>query len=314
MKRIPNQLIKDYLIVGSALVCILFLVHPMFLTPDQRTVPVIVFKIVHAAFFLLTLIISEFVATYLFKNSFSYSSSITERLKHFAICAIVGVPVFNAFLNQSNTIMMFDFHSYSNAWSDTKGNFTLKWYMLTFDLCVIVAIIMIIAMMAMIKVRNIQSSLQELATINQMLDKEQKMLQSRLPEEKETEKIIIHGDSRESLIVNPLDIMYVESVGNYLSIVYFNDSELCQKRLRSSLKDVEETLEAFPFMVHIHRAFLVNINFITQVSGNSAGYKISLFSTDRILPVSKANVNLFREKIKELGKNLEPACWWVTPT
>jgi len=107
------------------------------------------------------------------------------------------------------------------------------------------------------------------------------------------------------LTVNPLDVIYVESAGNYLSIVYLNDSELCQKRLRSSLKEVEETLEAYPFLVHTHRAFLVNINFITQVSGNSAGYKISMFSTDRVLPVSKANVPLFREKIIELGKNLE---------
>jgi hypothetical protein len=30
-----------------------------------------------------------------------------------------------------------------------------------------------------------------------------------------------------------------------------------------------------------------------------------MFSTDRVLPVSKANVPLFREKIIELGKNLE---------
>ncbi len=130
-------------------------------------------------------------------------------------------------------------------------------------------------------------------------------MQSTNPAENETiEMITLQGDSKESLIVNPLDIMYVESVGNYLSIVYFNDSDLCQKRLRSSLKDIEETLESFPFMVHIHRAFLVNINFITQISGNSAGYKVNMFSTDKVLPVSKANVAAFREKIKELGKQL----------
>jgi len=51
-----------------------------------------------------------------------------------------------------------------------------------------------------------------------------------------------------------------------------------------------------------HRAFLININFITQVSGNAAGYKVQLFSIDKQIPVSKANVTLFREKIKELSK------------
>lgn len=285
--------------------CITFLMHPMLLTPDQRAVPLPVFKIVHGFFFLLTLVLSEIIVTYIFQNSFTYSAGFWGRLKHFALCAVIGVPIFNIFLNQSNTIMMWDFSRYYYAWFDIDGTFTLKWYMKTINLCAMLSVILIIAMMAITRVRNIEHTLLELASINRMLETEQTKLRSRLPKDNVTDKIVIHGDSRESLTVNPLDVIYVESVGNYLSIVYLNDSELCQKRLRSSLKEVEETLEAYPFLVHTHRAFLVNINFITQVSGNSAGYKISMFSTDRVLPVSKANVPLFREKIIELGKNLE---------
>lgn len=285
--------------------CITFLTHPMLLTPDQRAVPLPVFKIVHGSFFLLTLVLSEIIVTYIFQNSFTYSAGIWGRLKHFALCAVIGVPIFSIFLNQSNTIMMWDFSRYYYAWIDIDGTFTLKWYMKTINLCAMLSVILIIAMMAITRVRNIEHTLLELASINRMLETEQTKLRSRLPKDNVTDKIVIHGDSRESLTVNPLDVIYVESVGNYLSIVYLNDSELCQKRLRSSLKEVEETLEAYPFLVHTHRAFLVNINFITQVSGNSAGYKISMFSTDRVLPVSKANVPLFREKIIELGKNLE---------
>ena len=285
--------------------CITFLAHPMLLTPDQRAVPLPVFKIVHVSFFLLTLVLSEIIVTYIFQNSFTYSAGFWGRLKHFALCAVIGVPIFNIFLNQSNTIMMWDFSRYYYAWIDIDGTFTLKWYMKTINLCAMLSVILIIAMMAITRVRNIEHTLLELASINRMLETEQTKLRSRLPKDNVTDKIVIHGDSRESLTVNPLDVIYVESEGNYLSIVYLNDSELCQKRLRSSLKEVEETLEAYPFLVHTHRAFLVNINFITQVSGNSAGYKISMFSTDRVLPVSKANVPLFREKIIELGKNLE---------
>jgi len=156
-----------------------------------------------------------------------------------------------------------------------------------------------------IKKRFLQAEVEELQNLNALLEQEHQMLRSRLTKDNVTDKIIIHSDSRESLIVNPPDIVYVESVGNYLNIVYFDESELRQKRLRSSLKEIEETLEAFPFMIHTHRAFLVNINYITQVSGNSAGYKVSLFSTDRVLPVSKANVAMFREKITELGRDLK---------
>jgi len=152
-----------------------------------------------------------------------------------------------------------------------------------------------------LKKRFLKIEVEELQSLNTLLECEQKELRSRLNKENLSDKIIINGDSRESLIVNPLDILFIESVGNYLSIAYFDNADLCQKRLRSSLKEVEEILEVYPFIVHIHRAFLVNINYITQVSGNSAGYKISMFSTDRVLPVSKANVNLFREKISNLG-------------
>ena len=122
MKRIPNQLIKDYLIVECAWMCITFLAHPMLLTPDQRAVPLPVFKIVHGSFFLLTLVLSEIIVTYIFQNSFTYSAGFWGRLKHFALCAVIGVPIFNIFLNQSNTIMMWDFSRYYYAWFDIDGN------------------------------------------------------------------------------------------------------------------------------------------------------------------------------------------------
>ena len=220
MKRIPNQLIKDYLIVECAWMCITFLAHPMLLTPDQRAVPLPVFKIVHVSFFLLTLVLSEIIVTYIFQNSFTYSAGIWGRLKHFALCAVIGVPIFNIFLNQSNTIMMWDFSRYYYAWFDIDGTFTLKWYMKTIKLCAILSVILIIAMMAITKVRNIEHTLLELASINRMLETEQTKLRSRLPKDNVTDKIVIHGDSHESLTVNPLDVIYVESVGNYLNIVY----------------------------------------------------------------------------------------------
>lgn len=299
MKKIPLQLIKDYMIAGCTLVGVLLVLHPIFLTPENRAVPLLVFKIVHAILFLLTLIVSEIIVTYAFRKPFSYSDSITNKLWHFIYCAVVGVPLFNAFLNQSNTIMMFDFQRFHYAWLDTDGTFTLKWYFKTFDLCFITAIIMVIAMLVLSRIRCIQNSLRELEAINELLETEQRVLCSRLPKDNVTDKIIIHGDSRDFLVVNPLDIIYIESVANYLNIVYFNDADLCNKRLRSSLRDVMEALEEFPFMVRTHRAFLVNIHFITQVTGNSAGMKASLFSCDKVIPVSRSNIEEFKKRISE---------------
>ena len=154
-------------------------------------------------------------------------------------------------------------------------------------------------MTALSELRQMRYVLQELLQINQMLETEQSEVQLRLSKDNVTDKITLHGDNRNSLAVNPQDIVYVESIANYLNIVYFNDADLCNKRLRSSLRDIEEALEAFPFMVRTHRAFLVNIHFITEVSGNSAGMKASLFSCDKVIPVSRTNIGEFKKIISE---------------
>lgn len=53
---------------------------------------------------------------------------------------------------------------------------------------------------------------------------------------------------------------------------------------------------AFDGAFIVCRGFLVNIHFITQVSGNSAGMKASLFSCDKVIPVSRSNISEFKER------------------
>jgi len=228
-------------------------------------------------------------------------ADLDSEIKQMNVEYIINTPILAIFL--ITYIGWYVNDSISSGWI-ADGRFVPWPYLSALGCVTIVSIPIYIWNRDQLRKRFLKQEIEELQALNALLETEQKMLRSRLTKDNVTDKIIIHGDSRESLVVNPLDIMYVESVGNYLNIVYFNDSDVCQKRLRSSLKDIEDTLEAFPFMVHTHRAFLVNINFITQVSGNSAGNKISLFSMDRVLPVSKANVAAFRDKIKDLGKGL----------
>ena len=74
-------------------------------------------------------------------------------------------------------------------------------------------------------------------------------------------KIIDNGDKKRIYFVkkqiflnrNPSDILYIESVSNYVNIVYFSGQDLLQKRL--------------------------------------------LFGSDKVLPVSKANVPAFKERV-----------------
>lgn len=225
-----------------------------------------------------------------------------SEIKRINIENLINIPLLGLFI--ITYLGWYCYGEISSGWI-IDGGFVLWPYLSAVVCVVIVSIPIYIWNRDQLKKRFLKAEIEELQMLNSLLETEQQMLRSNLEKDNVEEKIILQGEGKNTLIINPLDIMFVESVGNYLNIAYFNGTDLCQQRLRSSLKDVEEKLEVFPFMVHTHRAFLVNINYITQVSGNSAGYKVNLFSTERLIPVSKANVQAFRDKIRELGKDLK---------
>lgn len=299
MNKIPLPLIKDYGIVCLLYICALLFLRPAFFGEYKINESLMAVAVVHFVVLLLVVGIAECTLTYLFKSPFSYGDALVIRLQHFALCGAVGIPVMMVLLTQANGMMMHGIEHAGYAWHDKDGNFTLEWMLMSRSSCAVASFVIAISMTALSEVRQMRHVLQELFQINQMLAEEQMQLRSRLSEDNVAEEIILHGDSRGSLVVNPHDIIYVESIANYLNIVYFNDAELCNKRLRSSLRDIEEALEAFPFMVRTHRAFLVNIHFITEVSGNSASMKASLFGCDKVIPVSRSNIGEFKKIISE---------------
>lgn len=302
MNRIPLQLFKDYGIVGLSYIAILIFLRPVFFGEYKITDSLIVVTVVHTFSLLFVYFISETFVTYIFRKPFAYSDPFYTRLQHFVLCGAVCIPLMMVIITQANTIMMHGVEHADYAWHDTNGNFTLDYLMMCRSSCVAAAFIMVIAMTAISEVRQMRFVLHELLDINHLLEENQGNIQSASISENDTEEVILQSDGRETMTVNPHDVLYVESVANYVNIIYYKDSELCQKRFRSSLKDIESALAEYPFLVHIHRAFLVNINFITQVTGNSSGYKIELFGSDKTLPVSKSNVAAFKEKINILAK------------
>jgi len=304
--KIPKQLVLDYAYVCIAFMAFVIAMRPVYFGNPYLSKELLILLTQIAVLSYCVIIAAELFVTFVLRKPFCYDDEIIVRFQHFLLCSFVVIPIYTAMLNQFLVIKEFGWEHWGLAWTDSEGCFSLNRFLERLLPCSVCSILEILISMPIIsQIRIMLATLRELKEINQLLESEQTMLRSRLPKDNVTDKIILHGDSRESLIVNPLDIMYVESVGNYLSIAYFNDSDLCHKRLRSSLKEVKETLEQFPFMVQTHRAFLVNINFITQVSGNSAGYKINMFSCERVLPVSRASVAMFKDKIKELGKDLK---------
>ena len=101
--------------------------------------------------------------------------------------------------------------------------------------------------------------------------------------------LTLSGNSKESLTLFPHELLYMESVGNYVRIHFQIDGKISQKTLRATLLQMEEFLSDYPYMVRCHRAFIVNTHQIEKMSG----FKIWLKTLETEIPISrtyKANI------------------------
>lgn len=114
------------------------------------------------------------------------------------------------------------------------------------------------------------------------------------PEEEATAAITLSGDTKESVKVLPEKIVYMEASGNYVDICYTEKEREKHKLLRSTIKQMEETVEAYPFLVRCHRAYIVNMNQIRNVNGNAQGYRLNLMDAEQEIPVSRTYMRVFK--------------------
>ncbi|MDO5321802.1 MAG: LytTR family DNA-binding domain-containing protein [Bacteroidia bacterium] len=240
--------------------------------------------------------IAEIIVTYLLRLPSDYSKEWPYQIRRKVIFYLFLVVLISAFAGQYFTIIEWGWKKWYYFWIDPDGHFSLKWFTNSLVQNLIWMLFVAIYWYFATKSRMKEYRIQELLSLNEAIE------QVETVDEGQTGTVDITGEYKESISVSPADILYIESVANYLNIHYFQDGELKQKRIRNTLKSVEETLGDYPFLLHCHRAFLVNTRFITHVEGNSAGCQLHLFSMDRTIPVSKANIEALRQALQKEGE------------
>ena len=91
-----------------------------------------------------------------------------------------------------------------------------------------------------------------------------------------SEKITLTSQSIQSplhLYVNQL--LYLESMQNYISIYYIKEEQLEKELFRNTISTMEKQLQNTS-IIRCHRSFLVNTNLIEKVSGNAQGLRLTL--------------------------------------
>lgn len=101
--------------------------------------------------------------------------------------------------------------------------------------------------------------------------------------------VIVADNGKDTLEVELSDLVYIESVGNYIQATYYHDNKVAKMLLRGTIKRMESETTQHASLVKCHRAFIVNIDHVESVKGNSQELKLQLKNMDVEIPVSRNN-------------------------
>jgi hypothetical protein len=110
---------------------------------------------------------------------------------------------------------------------------------------------------------------------------------------------IVSENKKENVVLKVCDIMYITSADNYVEVYFLDDGVIKSKLVRTSLKSARENLKLYTAFYRCHRAWIVNLDQVKRVTGNSQGYRLVLNYGDIEIPVSR---NLNEEITNRLSK------------
>lgn len=94
-------------------------------------------------------------------------------------------------------------------------------------------------------------------------------------------------------------LVSIAASGNYVEI-WVEDEPGKARRIvrRITMQSIEAQLTAFPQLLRVHRAWIVNLERVERSSGNAQGYTLFVRAMKQFIPVSRRNIALFNEKME----------------
>ena len=100
----------------------------------------------------------------------------------------------------------------------------------------------------------------------------------------------LRGTTNESVTLQISHLLFIEAVGNYVKVSHLRDGQVHNDMLRTTMKQMEETLQGYPMIVRCHRAFLVNLGQVEQIISHSGSTQLLIKHSHESLPVSRSNM------------------------
>jgi len=92
-------------------------------------------------------------------------------------------------------------------------------------------------------------------------------------------------------------ILFIKSEDNYINVIYkdLSDNGVKTELIRTTLKKVEDHIE-LPFL-RVHRSYIVNLNNVFKIAGNSQGMQLFIKEQKPQIPVSRSYVENLKKAI-----------------
>ena len=148
----------------------------------------------------------------------------------------------------------------------------------------------------------LQENLREAILVNQQLEKIRNLKNDA--HKPDHNIITLYSDTSETLTFNLPDLLFVQADDNYSTVYWMSDNSVHKKLLRINLKNIESQIDN-SFMLRCHRSFIVNVHAISNVTGNTNGYKLRVKDTEHFIPVSRQKGKEVIDKIQELKNMME---------
>lgn len=225
---------------------------------------------------------------------------------HLLVVHAINIPLLSAALLSFNGWMN---HRDLMAYWILDGAFSLRPYWIMMQSVAIVSVFVFFIQLILSFNNKLKSQLDEVRSINNMLEARLERLSELQKEESLSAEsadatiptITLKGSSGNRLFeVSPADIIYIESMSNYADICYMRDEGICHQQLRTTMRQLREELAEIDYLVSCHRAYIVNLNFVSNLSVRSGSdyYQLHLFGNEKLIPVSRSNTEEIKRRLK----------------
>lgn len=156
-----------------------------------------------------------------------------------------------------------------------------------FIITYVIGIIPTVIIHLILRIKYLYINLQESQKVNNILEHKKEKSNNN------TNEITLSN-----LKIDLSKLYFAKSEGNYINIFFDENGELKNLIIRYTLKGFLEIVSHKDFLDQCHRSYIVNLNKIIKISGNSRGYNLILNDINQKIPMTNSFSETILSKIK----------------